>query len=128
MTVCGYGRVSRGRDDGTDTLHYQRCGSPAPTATDPPTGQPKVPADSHPPGPEWYPTAYCPANFAQRRHRGPPLAPRTITVGRHGPHLLESSPDRRAPCLSPLVPTPRPSLGGFGVRQYAAQTGRSGWR
>ena len=24
MTVCGYGRVSRGRDDGTDTLHYQQ--------------------------------------------------------------------------------------------------------
>ena len=24
MTVCGYGRVSRGRDDGTDTLHNQR--------------------------------------------------------------------------------------------------------
>ena len=24
MTVCGYGRVSRGRDGGTDTLHYQR--------------------------------------------------------------------------------------------------------
>ena len=24
MTVCGYARVSRGRDDGTDTLQNQR--------------------------------------------------------------------------------------------------------
>ena len=54
----------------------------APSATDPRTGQPKVPADSRQPGARWSSTAYCPANLAQRRHR---------------PYLLESSPDRRAP-------------------------------
>ena len=43
--------------------------------------------------------------------------PPTTTIGRHRPHLSESSADRRVPRPSSLVPTPRPlRIGGFGVK------------
>ncbi len=72
-------------------------GLTAPSAIDPPTGQPKVSADSRQPGPRLSPLACCPANPTRCRHCGPPLAPRTTIASHHRPHLLGSNPDRRIP-------------------------------
>ena len=68
-----------------------------PKATDPPSSQPMDPANWLQSGTGWSPGACSPAGFAQRRRRGPPLAPRTATADHHRPHLLESATDRRAP-------------------------------
>ena len=97
-------------------------GLTAPSATDPPTGQPKIPADSCQPGPREFPAAYslaipriaAPADG----HRGPCAAMKTV----RRPPYPKWNPGY-FPCSS-LTPLPlssrRPSVsfGGFGVRQW----------
>ena len=95
-------------------------GLTAPSATDPPTGQPKIPADSCQPGPREFPAAYslaipriaAPADG----HRGPCAAMKTV----RRPPYPKWNPGY-FPCSS-LTPLPlssrRPSVsfGGFGFR------------
>ena len=103
-------------------------GLTAPSATDPPTGQPKIPADSRQPGPREFPAAYslaipriaAPADG----HRGPCAAMKTV----RRPPYPKWNPGY-FPCSS-LTPLPlssrRPSVsfGGFGLRPTAGTTDR----
>ena len=97
----------------------------APSATELPTAQPNVPANSRHPGPRAVPSVssvlILPPGPIVDRHRRPPSAPPRAPAGRPATSRLpESSPDNRA--CSSLTPLPlssrRPSVsfGGFGLR------------
>ena len=107
-------------------------GLTAPSATDPPTGQPKIPADSRQPGPREFPAAYslaipriaAPADG----HRGPCAAMKTV---RRPPYPKWNL--GYFPCSS-LTPLPlssrRPSVsfGGFGLARIHRRTPMDGVR
>ena len=70
-------------------------------ATDPPTGQPKVPANSRHPGPREFPAAYflaIPAHrSSRRRHRGPVWRLKTVRRPPFCPNVAQA--------ISPVVPS-----------------------
>ena len=73
-----------------------------PSATDPPSGQLNVPANSRQVGQRASLAACCPDHLAQRRHRSPPTSPGRGYRTLHSAISIGSSPHR----LFPLPPIP----------------------